>query len=200
MQKPIEDLIIKGIIEEILQPSEYSEIEFPYLKYFYYEKIINTKDIYEKLKSEKDYQIKYPLLGICLSKEGFEKAKLLQNLQNINNFSNILLNQYSYKITRDEAKQIKIDKILKNKKMEDLFVKYVDSWNNIKQYATKYECRNEMEILNINKNSPLSQFLLDNGELYNGMYLAAAYDMFIDWQNSILNEIINVNSQNGLLK
>ena len=198
--KPIEDLIIKGIIEEILQPSEYSEIEFPFLKYFYYEKIINTKDIYEKLKSEKDYQIKYPLLGICLSKEGFEKAKLLQNLQNINNFSNILLNQYSYKITRDEAKQIKIDKILKNKKMEDLFVKYVDSWNNIKQYATKYECRNEMEILNINKNSPLSQFLLDNGELYNGMYLAAAYDMFIDWQNSILNEIINVNSQNGLLK
>ena len=52
----------------------------------------------------------------------------------------------------------------------------------------------------INEESPLSQFLLDNGELYHGMYLAAAYDMFIEWQNSILGNIINLNSQNGLLK
>ena len=198
--KPVGDLIIKGIIEEILKPSEYSEIDFPYLKYFYYQKEINKDEIYIKLKSEKNYNIRYPLLEICLSKEGFEKAKLLQNLQNINNFSNILLKQYSYKLTREEAKKIKIGKVLKNQKMENLFEKYVDSWNNIKQYAIKYECRNEMEVLNINKDSPLSQFLLDNGELYFGMYLAAAYDMFIDWQNSIINEIINVNSQNGLLK
>ena len=84
--------------------------------------------------------------------------------------------------------------------MEDLFEKYKNAWDNIKDYATKYECRNEMQVLNINKDSSLSQFLLDNGELYHGMYLAAAYDMFIEWQNSILNNIINLNSQNGLLK
>ena len=126
--------------------------------------------------------------------------KLLENLKNINNFSNLLLKKYSYELTREKAKEIKIGNILNNNKMEDLFEKYKNSWDNIKDYAIKYECRNEMEVLNINKDSPLSQFLLDNGELYHGMYLAAAYDMFIEWQNSILNNIINLNSQNGLLK
>ena len=198
--KPIGDLMIKNIIEEILKPSNYSEVEFPYLKYFYFSKTLNKKEIYEKLKTEKDYTTKYPLLDTCLSNEGLNKIKLLQNLQNINNFSNFLLKKYSYEITREKAKSLKIKEVLNNKKLENLFEKYSKSWDNIKSYATKYECRNEMEILNINKDSYLSEFLLDNGELYHGMYLAAAYDMFIEWQNSIISNIINVNSQNGLLK
>ena len=56
-----------------------------------------------------------------------------------------------------------------------------------------------MPVLEISKNSPLSDFLVDNGELYHGMYISAIYDKFIEWQNSILNNIINNNSQNGLL-
>ena len=31
------------------------------------------------------------------------------------------------------------------------------------------------------------------------MYIAAIYDIFIGWQNGILNYITNSNSQNGLL-
>ena len=198
--KPIGDLIIKGIIQEILKPSEYSEKDFPFLKYFYIKNEINKDYIYEKLKSEKDFSIIYPLLETCLSPDYLNKAKLLENLQNINNFSNILLKKYSYEITREEAKNIKINEALTSSKMEELFNKYTSSWNNINQYATKYECRNEMKVLNIDRKSPLSEFLLDKGELYHGMYLAAAYDMFIEWQNSILDNIINLNSQNGLLK
>ena len=199
-EKPVGDLLIKGIIQDILKPSEKLEKDFPFLKYFFYKRIISKNDIYENLKEEKDYTVNYPLLVTCLSKEGLDKAYLLQNLQNINNFSNLLLKQFSNEITREKAKKIKIGKILNNKKMEDLFEKYKNSWDIIKTYATKYECRNEMQVLNISTESTLSQFLLDNGELYHGMYLAAAYDMFIEWQNSILNDIINLNAQNGLLK
>ena len=198
--KPKGDLIIKGIIQEFFKPTNYSEINFPFLKYFYLKKEIDKNNIYEKLKNEKDFSIKYPLLETCLSKEGMNKAKLLQNLQNINNFSNVLLKKYSYIITRDKSKEIKIQEVLDNDKMKELFNKYKNSWNKIKQYATKYECRDEMQLLEINEKSPLSEFLLDKGELYHGMYLAAAYDMFIEWQNSILNNIINLNAQNGLLK
>ena len=56
-----------------------------------------------------------------------------------------------------------------------------------------------MPVLDISINTPLSYFLVDNGELYHGMYLAAIYDTFIEWQNSILDNIINSNKQNGLL-
>ena len=42
-------------------------------------------------------------------------------------------------------------------------------------------------------------FLIVNGDLYYGMYIAAMYEVFIEWQNSILNKIINYNAQNGLL-
>ena len=199
-KKPVGDLLIKGLVEDLFKPNEKLENDFPYLKYFFYKKIINKDDIYENLKAEKDFAINYPLLVTCLSKEGLDKAYLLQNLENINNFSNLLLKQYSNEITREKAKKIKIGKVLQNNKMEVLFDKYNYSWDKIKNYATKYECRNEMEVLSLTKESSLSLFLLDNGELYHGMYLAAAYDMFIEWQNSIIKDIINLNAQSGLLK
>ena len=191
----------KGIILEFSSPDYYSKNDiYPYLKYFYFKKIPEKKDIFEKLKKIKDYNIKYPLLDTYLSEEGFEKLNLLQYLIDINNFVNLLLNKYSYKITREEAKKIKINSIIKeNKKNKELFEKYKKAWDNIKRYATRYECRNEMPVLNISINTPLSYFLVDNGELYHGMYLAAIYVTFIEWQNSILDNIINNNAQNGLL-
>ena len=192
---------IKSIILEINSPDYYSENNsYPSLKYFYYKKIPEKKDIFEKLKKIKDYNNKYPLLNTYLSEESFEKLNLLQNITDINNFVKILLNKYSYKISREDAKKKKINSIIKeNNKNKILFEKYKKAWDNVKQYAIKYECRMEMPVLDISYNSPLCDFLVDNGELYHGMYLAAIYDMFIEWQNSILNNIINNNSQNGLL-
>ena len=191
----------KNIILEFIGPDFYSVNNiYPCLKYFYFKKIPDKKDIFEKLKKIKDYSIKYPLLDIYLSEEGFEKLNLLQNLMDINNFVNILLNKYSFKISREDAKKIKISSIInENNKNKKLFEKYKKAWDNIKNYAIRYECRMEMPVLEISDKSPLCDFLVDNGELYHGMYLAAIYDMFIEWQNGILNNIINNNSQNGLL-
>lgn len=125
---------------------------------------------------------------------------LLHDLKDINSFANILLNLYSNKIEREEAKNKKINSIInKNEKYEILFKKYQKAWNNVKEYATRYECRPEMKILEISNKSPLSNFLLDNGELYHGMYLASIYDMFIEWQNNILDKIKNNNAFSGLL-
>ena len=36
-------------------------------------------------------------------------------------------------------------------------------------------------------------------ELYNGMYLASACQLFIEWQNSFLQPIVDANKFNGIL-
>ena len=69
----------------------------------------------------------------------------------------------------------------------------------MKTYETKFECRDEMDVLDLNENSTLSHFLVDNGELYNGMYLAASYQNFIEWQNSFLDKLIESLNQSGIL-
>ena len=49
------------------------------------------------------------------------------------------------------------------------------------------------------KNDKLINFLNDNGEMFNGMYLAAACQKFIEWQNLFLKPILEVNMFNGIL-
>ena len=51
----------------------------------------------------------------------------------------------------------------------------------------------------MNVNLSLNYFLVDDGESNGGMFLAAAYEKMIDWQNSLLNLIIEKNNINGIL-
>ena len=49
------------------------------------------------------------------------------------------------------------------------------------------------------KKDALINFLNDEGELGNGMYLAAACQNFISWQNSFVDSILDANMYNGIL-
>ena len=48
-------------------------------------------------------------------------------------------------------------------------------------------------------NLPQNYFLVDDGEIEGGIFLASAYQHLIEWQNSFLNEIISKNNKNGIL-
>jgi hypothetical protein len=56
-----------------------------------------------------------------------------------------------------------------------------------------------MQVKNLDINDKLIYFLNDNGELGYGMYLAAACQNFIEWQNMFLQPIIDANNFNGIL-
>jgi hypothetical protein len=56
-----------------------------------------------------------------------------------------------------------------------------------------------MPEINLDENSPLANFLNDDGEIGKGMYIAAAYQNFITWQNKFLDELIEPLRQNGIL-
>ena len=203
---------IKEIILEYYEPSFYDQKLYPDIQYYYASKIYAYDTFVEKFKSLNENKNKYALINLLINKDEdiLKNATKLKYLNSINNLSNILLGIYSYKISRDEAKT----KILRNelKYIEEIFgqnesfennfiTPFIESWDKIKEKCTQYRCYNlvDKEPLNLKIGSYLSYFLADDGERLGGMFIASAYENFINWQNSFINSIIDKNKMSGTL-
>jgi hypothetical protein len=114
-----------------------------------------------------------------------------------------MIDYYSYKVSREEAsrKIIKDEEIYKNnqQKFKEKFENFITIWKDIKPFATQYGCRDGMPPVDLDENKSLAYFLNDNGEIGKGMYIAAAYQNFIDLQNAFLNGLIEPLKLNGIL-
>ena len=145
----------------------------------------------------------------------------MKSLTNINKLSNLLIKIYSYKISREDAKKKKFkdeipfiiktfnemnnSQITEKKFMEEYINPFIQSWEQIKLKAFQYKCRLLRDIergekpLTMKINNSLSYFLVDDGDIEGGMFLASAYEKFISWQNEIIDNIINNNKISGIL-
>ena len=188
---------IKAIITELIEPSEenYKNDEYPMFKYFILTKYKTQEDFVKRM----DQKPKYPLINQLLQE--LPGVKKLKYLPDFNEFTNYMIENYSFRISREEAKRrvLKDEEIYKSNIFKEKFKKFISSWNEIKTEAKKYKCRPEMEVKNLDHNDKLIYFLNDNGELGYGMYLAAACQNFIEWQNMFLQPIIDANNFNGIL-
>ena len=185
------------ILELIPTNSEsFSSKEYPLFKYFNYTKYKSEIDMINKMKDKENY----PLIRKLY--EDNPEVKKLDYLLEFNEFNNYMLNHYSFKISREDAKKtiLKKEDIYKDKEFIKKFNKFLNIWNHIKSEAVKYKCVNQMEVKNeFRKNATLINYLNDDKELYNGMYLASAYQNFIEWQNQFLEPIIEANNSKGIL-
>ena len=205
---------IKEIILEHYHPSHYDQKLYPDIQYYYVSGINDYERFIKKFKSSKQNEDKYALINMLINEDEdlIKNALKLNNLVPINNLSNILLEIYSYKISRDEGKT----KILKNElryieeimKDVDSFEKtyitpFIESWNKIKEKCKQYRCRDlgdkQGDSLLLNIGSYLSYFLVDDGDRDGGMFLASAYENFISWQNNFIDTVINKNKMSGVL-
>lgn len=97
---------------------------------------------------------------------------------------------------------MKIDK--EQKFIEEFIDPFIKSWDSIKAKSVKYKCRllRDLEAgqqpLDMNIDLPLCFFLVDDGDKDGGMFLAAAYQHLIDWQNNFINIIIGNNRLKGI--
>ena len=217
---------IKEIIQEHFDPSFYDQMLYPDIQYYTTSKLQTFNSFINKFNSSKENESKYPLINILIKKEEDEEDTInainMKNLVNINKLANILLKIYSFKISRENAK----NKTLKNelnyiidiynqmnpeKKIteEDFIDNYINpfiqSWEKIKKEAVQYKCQilrdseKGEKPLDMNINNKLCYFLVDDGEKDGGMFLAAAYEKLMEWQNSFINLIISNNKMNGIL-
>ena len=200
-QLELDNYNIKTIINELCPPTEdiYPFKDYPLLKYFVLTKYSKRDEFIKKLGPSNIYILKYPLLHQYLL-ENIDTKKL-KYLPDFNEFTNYMVDYYSFKISRDDAKNkvLKNEPIFKEQGFTNKFKKFISAWNEIKSKAIKYKCRVPMKPIELSENDRLIYFLNDDGEIGNGMYLAAACQNFITWQNTFLQPIIDSVAQNGIL-
>jgi hypothetical protein len=188
---------IKTIIAQLIPINEdiYPENEYPMLKYFNLTKYKTREDLINHMDNNQNY----PLLNqILLDKPEMRKMKYLPIF---NEFTNFMVDNYSFKISRDDAKKKILGKeeIFDDKQFRQKFEEFKEAWTNIKSEAIKYKCRDEMPPIDLTEEKPLINFLIDDGEWANGMYLSSADQNFISWQNSFVQPIIDSVAHDGIL-
>ena len=189
---------IKSIICELISISKenYPEKDYPMLKYFNLTKYKTIEDFIKRMEKKE----KYPLINQILNENS--AVNKMEYLLSFNEFTNFMVENYSFKISRDEAKKriLQNEEIYKTKEFKDMFKSFIKVWDNIKAEAIKYGCRDEMPKKDLSEKDCLVYFLNDCGEEGGGMYLAAACQNFISWQNTFLTNIKDANTFNGILK
>ena len=115
---------IKEIIQSSYDPSIYSQNLYPDIQYYSLSEMHDLNSFIKKFNSLNENISKYPLINIIINKDSelTNNANNMKNLVNINKLSNLLLNIYSYKISREDAK-------LKKLKNEISFI--LDNYNKI---------------------------------------------------------------------
>ena len=214
---------MKEIIQAKFEPSIYDKEKYPDINYYSISNINNFNSFVERFNFSEENKKNYALINILVNKDSelTQNAINMKSLLNINNLGNLLLNIYSFKISRDDGKvkkfndeityinelynefsSIKLDKDEFNKSYIEPFLK---SWDSIKKTSIQYKCRILRELekgekpLDMTKDNTLNYFLVDDGDKEGGMFLAAAYQNFIIWQNNFINEIISKNEIKGIL-
>ena len=207
---------ISSLIQELYPRKFYNnENEYPYFKYLYYYNYPSFNNLYDIIESNNNYKIQYPLTYNIIKKkiDNNKDIEKLEYIPKINKKLNYLIQNYSYKISRDEALKKTIEEEY-NKPEDNLFIININKNDNKDRNAKQYikdlinlfnEFKNidlqwgchKLQKMELSSESKLATLLLDDNEP--GYYLSSIYKKLIEYQNVFLDNIINCNAQNGLL-
>jgi hypothetical protein len=197
----IKDETIKSILEETSNLNNLSKESYPLINYFYAADYPNYEKFLDQFSLIPNHDNQYPVLTNYLnSSQNDEPMKFLENFELINPFVNYMIDKYSNKISREEAKKKLIKNELENdENMKKLFNNFKKGWENIYQKLSNYDCHGKLPEKNITENDCLAYCLNDNLEDNYGKYIATAYKDFITYQNGFLKSLIENNSNNEYL-
>ena len=106
---------LKELIEEKESPNIEKYNDYTYLKYFTYSrnKESELKLFKEQVIKQEDYENKYPCIYLYLceseSKSKDKKLKVMKYIEKYNEFCNLMVDNYSFKITREDAQKQKLN-------------------------------------------------------------------------------------------
>jgi len=197
----IEDITIKPILQETSDINNLPKEDFPLIKYFYATSYPNYEKFYEQLTSKPNFKNLYPVIDNYLNASQDEHTKLfLENCELINPFVNYTIDKYSNKISREDAKKIKIkDELGEDNQMQNLFNHFKKGWEKIYKEISNYDCKGKLKPKIITEDDCLAYCLNDNSENDYGKYIASAYSDIIKYQNKFLEPLIDINANNDYL-
>ena len=194
--EPLSDM---AIIYEKFPPHIYKKDSFPDMELFLNSKTPTIDEFKKKFIIISNPEDKYPLLKIILTQD-MEKIELLKEIPKLNKLANYLLETCSFKYSRESANNTKIKTELIYNEIKEDIINFINSWNKIRPIIENYGCKQFKNngikyFTELNTNSPISHFFVDEGEFGHGMVLAAIYKKLIEIQNTFLNQIINSKSE-----
>ena len=193
---PLSDM---AIIYQRFPPYMYKKNDFPDIEYFINTSTPDIEYFKNKFSIISNPEDKYPLLKIILTQD-MDKIELLKEIPRLNKIANFLLEKCSFKYSRESANNTKIKTEKIYNEIKDDLPDFIESWKKIRPIVENYGCKQFQNngvkyFTDINLNSPISHFLVDDGEFGHGMVLAAIYKKLIELQNIFLNQIINSKSE-----
>ena len=112
-QLKVSNYSFKSILNELVEIKEeiYPKKDYPYFKYFILTKYKTIDDFAKRMPSKE----KYALTNLVLLNT--EEFKKLEYLNDFNEFINLMLEEYSFKISREEAKKrsLRDEEVFKNR-------------------------------------------------------------------------------------
>ena len=171
---------------------------YPYLYDLFSIKSVSKEGINDIINSIENAYDLYPALTNYLHTNE-ETIEYLQNINLMNEFVLFTIQNYSYQIDRETAKNLKMSSEVRNEKIpETAYENFKKAFNENKIYLKElqYNCHSLNNVVKIQEldekkdpSLPLSSFLIDNGEYGHGMQIAAVYQDFSRIQNKFLQNI-----------
>ena len=165
-------------------------------EFFSYIKYPIIEDFEKKFNSSNDNKEKYPLIYEYINNK--YGPKNLKYLIDYNNFINLMISNYSGKISRNEAykeeRHLNSEYKHNDNDLETKFDKFKPIYN---EHLSSYVKEFNDEVLRSTKfldkfedTDRLAYFLNDNLDKGYGIFIAEGLKKFIEWQNSFLKPII----------
>ena len=144
-----------------------------------------------------------------------QNAINLKHIENINKLGNLLIDIFSYRISRDESKNITLksklteitdlyniinqNELLNEKNLEkEIIEPFITSFSQIKKLILKYK-NNEQKSIDLNLDNTLNCFFVDE-IIDEEILLATVYKYLIEWQNNVINLILEKGKNNKILR
>ena len=187
----------KAIVQELFSYDQYSQKDFPYLKYFYTSEFPGKEHFIFKFNSIEKNKENYPILNTIINNNELkEKLNLMKYLPTINRLCNHMINYVSFKFSREEAKKILIKNEVRDGEILSLLDEFVPIYKKIRPFIKQQGCHEFGGLfLDLTDNLYLSNLCVDSGELGFGLVLLAMYEEMSDWQNSFINSVINSSNE-----
>jgi len=177
--------------------------KFEDFKFFQLKKMLNRMLFMEKLKEIPNHEIEFPITFNYIKFE--HELKKLKVLNKLNPFVNEMINRFSYKISRKEARKPNytlhslFERLLSFEREEliEKFKTFKEGWEEIKQNASNIYSREEISnIPKFKKRDAIAYFLNDDTEDGFGIYIAKVYQYLCKIQNDFLNIVENAIQKN----
>ena len=185
-----------SILDEQYKTEEIKELENrEYFRAFRYSRLGNWQDLKKEFE-KKNLGQKYQFLKIIIEK--FDDVFMLSEIYPIIQFTNFMLNTFNYSLTRIEAKEKTIRRVLNdNPNGIMMFKNFANAWKKIAPKVTQYGCKILPILEEITMDMPVSFVLVDDKELGYGMYVSAALQYIGKIQNEVLESIVFLIKENN---